>query len=40
MLRRWEEYSDELMNEETVKKEVGKISKDEVRKALKRMKSE
>ncbi|MCI4382174.1 hypothetical protein PGIGA_G00260740 [Pangasianodon gigas] len=48
--RRWKEYSEELMNEEnerekrvegvtSVEKKVDKIRKDEVRKALKRMKS-
>ncbi|KAK3540495.1 hypothetical protein QTP70_032457 [Hemibagrus guttatus] len=48
--RRWKEYFEELMNEEnerekrveevnSVEQKVGKIRKDEVRKALKRMKS-
>ncbi|KAK3525556.1 hypothetical protein QTP86_034849 [Hemibagrus guttatus] len=48
--RRWKEYFEELMNEEnerekriegvnSAEKKVGKIRKDEVRKALKRMKS-
>ena len=51
MLRRWQDYFEKPMNEydererrveevETVKQEVGKISKDDVRKALKRTKKE
>ncbi|WP_139267336.1 hypothetical protein, partial [Escherichia coli] len=50
VMERWKEYFEELMNEENVREhrveevtvveqEVAKISKDEVRKALKRMKS-
>ena len=50
LLRRWKEYFEELMNKknererimeemETVEQEVGSISKNEVRKALKRMKN-